>query len=151
MTTIVTQLDKDSVAAALRELAPKTHNPRIFRSTFEGEIRPDRVSIGYRFGWFAPPIRLVTFSGKVRANDDNTRIEGAVSAGWIFYVLGFWLILAAPFSLYRYASAGDFNGAIWSLVTAVLLYFLGRAFFRSTRDHVVREIGRAVRGRTEID
>ena len=77
MTRIVTQLDKDAVVAALRELAPKTHNPRLFQSTFEGQIDPQHMTVGYRFGWFVPPIRLVTFSGRVRESGNGTAIEGS--------------------------------------------------------------------------
>ena len=151
MTTIVTQLDKEAVASGLRELAPKAYNPRIFRSTFEGEVSNRHLTIGYRFGWFAPPIRLVTFSGHIRQSDESTQIVGAISASWIFYLLAIWLVVVVPFSIYRYASVGDYSGAIWSLVTGVLLYFLGRAFLRSTQDFVVKEIGRAVRGNIEAD
>jgi hypothetical protein len=151
LTIIVTQLDKNSVVTALRELAPKTHNPRPFRTAFEGQIDPHRVTIGYRFGWFAPPIRLVTFSGQMREIGDGTKIEGAVRSGWIFYLLAVWLLIAAPLSLYQYASGGEYTAAFWSLVIAVLLLFLGRAFVRSTQDYVVNEIGRAVQGKVSTN
>ena len=146
---IVTPLDRPAVVTALRELAPKTHNVRIFRSTFEGDIWPDRISIGYRCGWFVPPIRLVTFSGVLRQTDGGTTIDGPIRAAWVFYVLGVWLATAFPFAIYHYVTSGDAGGAISSLVAVVLLFFLGRAFLRSTQDYVVREIARAVRGRIE--
>ncbi len=151
MTRIVTQLGKESVLAALRELAPATHNSRLFKSTFEGQIDPHRITVGYRFGWFAPPIRLVTFSGHIRESGDGTEIEGSVSSGWIVYLFAAWLFVAAPIRLYHYASVGEYSAVLWTLVTAAVLLFLGRAFVRSTQRYVVDEIGRAVRGKVSQD
>ena len=150
LTTIVTQLDKESVSAALREMVPKTYKPRFFRSTFEGDVRGSRLTIGYRFGWFAPPIRLVTFSGQLRQGDAGTEIVGTIGASWIFYLLTIWLVIAIPVSMYRYASAGDYSGATWSLLIGVGLFLLGRAFLRSTQDYVLRELERATRGEVKV-
>jgi hypothetical protein len=148
---IVTQLDRDAVVAALRELAPKIHNPRLFQSTFEGQIDSQRVLVGYRFGWFAPPIRLVTFAGRMRDSGDNTEIEGEVSSNWIVYLFAVWLFIAAPLSVYRYAADGEYSTVMWTLLTAAVLFFLGRAFVHSTQEYVVNEIARAVRGKASSD
>jgi hypothetical protein len=147
LTRIVTQLGKDAVLAALRELAPATHNSRLFQSTFEGRIDPQRLLIAYRFGWFVPPVRLTTFTGRIREAGDGTEIEGIISSNWIVYLLAGWLLVAAPISLYRYASVGEYSTVLWTLVTVAVLLFLGRAFIRSTQRYVVDEIGRAVRGK----
>ena len=147
MTKIVTQLDKTAVVAALRELAPSAHNSKLFRSTFEGQIDQQRILIGYRFGWFVPPIRLVTFEGHARGNGDSTEIHGETSSGWIFYLLAVWLLVVAPLSIYQAVSEGDYSAVGWAVLTAVFLLILGRVFVRSTQEYVVREIGRAVRGK----
>ncbi len=147
MTKIVTKLDTTAVVAALRELAPSAHNSKLFKSTFEGAIDQQRVLVGYRFGWFVPPIRLVTFTGRVRKSGDNTEIHGEVSSGWIFYLLAAWLLVAAPLSIYQAVSANDYSAVAWAIAAAVFLLILGRAFVRSTQEYVVNEIGRAVRGK----
>ena len=121
MTKIVTQLDKEAVLAALRELAPAEHNPRLFRSTFEGKIDPQRLVVGYRFGSFILP------------------------SGWTIYILVGWLVVVAPVSFYRYAADGNYYSIIWTLFIPIGLFLLGRAFVRSTQEYVVDEIGRAVR------
>lgn len=147
MTKIVTQLDKTAVVAALHELAPSAHNSKLFRSTFEGQIDPQRILIGYRLGWFVPPIRLVTFEGHARENGDNTVIHGETSSGWVFYLVAVWLLVAAPLSIYRAVSESDYFAVGWAVLTAVFLFIFGRVFVRSTQEYVISEIGRAVRGK----
>jgi hypothetical protein len=150
---IVTQLDKDAALAALRELAPKEHDARFFsfKSTFEGQIDPQRLVIGYRWGSFNPPVRLATFSGRIRETDAGTKMHGNISSGWIIYIYAAWLIVVPPLALIQAALAQDFSGVLWVLVIAISLFFLGRAFVRSTQDYVVNEIRRAVRGKVEKD
>ena len=155
MIRIVTQLDKDAVLAALRELAPKEYGPRYWQSTFEGEIDPQRLVIGYRNGYFVPPMRVAIFSGRIRETDAGTRIHGNISSGWIIYIYAFWVVVVAPFSCFayyaRYAADGDFFSGIWALPIPVGLFFLGRAFVRTTHNYVASEIGRAVRGKVTQD
>lgn len=151
MTRIVTQLDKNAVVAALRELAPEAYNPHFYRSTFEGEVGTSRVTIGYRWGWFVPPIRLVTFSGQLGEVGDGTLITGSASYGWIVYLFAIWWLTVAPLSIVARALTGEFATTFWALVVAVAVFFFGRAFARATRDYVVREIARAVRGRISSD
>ena len=151
MIRIVTQLDKDAVLATLRELAPKEYDPRYYRSTFEGKIDPQRLVIGYRNGWFVPPLRVAIFSGRVRETDAGTRIHGNISSGWIIYVLAFWLAVVTPLSFGRYAADGDYISITWVLVIAAVLFFSGRAFVRTTQSYVVAEIVRAVRGKVTQD
>ena len=147
----------DAVLAALRELAPKEHDASFFsfRSTFEGQIDPQRLVIGYRWGWFNPPVRLATFSGRIRETDTGTRIHGTISSGWVVYVFAGWLVLAIPFVYFaryvRYAVDGDYFSGLWALAIPVGLFFLGRAFIRTTHSYVASEIGRAVRGRVTQD
>lgn len=107
------------------------------------------MTIGYRWGWFAPPIRLVTFSGQLGETNDGTVIAGAISSGWVIYIYAAWLFVVAPLALIHSVLARDFSGALWVLAIAVFLYLLGRAFVRSTQDYVVNEIRRAVRGKVE--
>ena len=136
---------------ALRELAPSVHESKLFRSTFEGEIGPQHISVGYRFGWFAPPVRLATFSGQLREVGDNTEIAGNISSGWIVYLFAAWFLVAPPLAIYQDISAGDYSGVGWTVAIVVLLLFLGRAFVRSTQEHVVDEIARAIRGKVSDD
>ena len=146
MTKIITQLETTAVVTALRELAPSSHSPRLFKSTFEGQIDHRHISIGYRFGWFIPPVPLVTFTGRLHESDNTTEIHGKLSTGWIFYLLAVWLLIAAPLSIYQALSNGDFSAVAFAIAAAVILLILGRGFVRSTQAHVVNEIGRAVRG-----
>ena len=136
---------------SLRELAPTSHNSRLFQSTFEGQIDPRQLSIAYRFGWFVPPIRLATFTGRIQESGDGTEIVGAVASNWIVYLLAGWLIVAAPLSLYRYGSVGEFSTVLWTFLTAIVLLFLGQAFVRSTNRYVVDEMCRAIRGKVVQD
>lgn len=136
---------------ALRELAPSVHESKLFRSTFEGQIDPQRIWVGYRFGWFAPPVRLATFSGRVRRVGDNTEIEGEISSGWIVYLFATWFLVAPPLVIYQAISAGDHSAVGWTVVTVALLLFLGRGFVNSTQEYVVNEIARAVRGKVSDD
>jgi hypothetical protein len=147
---IVTQFDKDAVLAALRELAPD--EPGAPESTFEGQIDLQRLVIGYRFNAPfnapIPSIRLVTFSGRVTETDAGTRIHGNISSGWVIYALVAWLVaVTALGALPRYVADGNYFTDLWVLAIPVGLFLLGRAFVRSTQDHVVAEIGRAVRGK----
>lgn len=153
MIRIVTQLDEDAVLAALRELAPKEYDARLFsvKSTFEGKIDPQRLVIGYRNNLFFPSLRVAIFSGRVRETDAGTRIHGNISSGWIVYLLAFWLAVVTPLTFWRYAADGDYISITWVLVIAAVLFFSGRAFVRTTQSFVVAEIGRAVRGKVTQD
>ncbi len=153
MIRIVTQLDKDAVLAALRELAPKEHDASIFslESTFEGRIDPQRLIIGYRSGWSVPPFRLATFSGRVRETDAGTKIHGNISSGWIVYFYAAWLVAITVMAFVSYVTDGDYFSDIWVLAIPVGLFFFGRAFVRTTQRYVVAEIGRAVRGKVTQD
>lgn len=154
MIRIITQLDEGAVLAALRELAPKEHDARVFstRSTFEATIDPPRLVIGYRLNVFFPPFRIVTFSGRIQETDAGTRIHGAVSSGWVIYVLVFWLVIATAFgAVPRYLAGGEYLSGLWVLAWPVVLFFVGRAIVRATQDFVVAEIGRAVRGQVTQD
>ena len=151
---IVTQLDKEAVLAALRELAPKEHDARFLslQSTFEGKIDPQHLVIGYRFNAVVPPARLATFRGRVRETDAGTKIHGDISSGWIIYVLAAWLVaVTALGALPRYVANGNYFSDLWVLAIPVGLLFLGRAFVLTTQDYVASEIGRAVRGKVTRD
>ncbi len=151
---IVTQLDKDAVLAALHELASEEYRARFFslQCTFEGKIDPQRLVIGYRSsGWFFPPARLATFSGRVRETDAGTRIHGNISSGAIIFVYAFCLAVITLLSIVGIAVDGNYFSIIWVLVIAALLFFSGRAFVRTTHRHVISEIGGAVRGKVTQD
>ena len=151
LTRIVTQLDKNAVVEALRELAPKAYNTHFYRTTFEGEVSDSRVEIGYRFNWFVPPIRLMTFAGHVGENGENTVIVGTVRYGWLFYLMAFWFLVVFPLHLVIGALAREFNAVLWVLALGFVLFLLGRAFARTTRDYFVSEIARAIRGQVTSD
>lgn len=153
MIRIVTQLDEGAALAALRELAPKEHDARFFslESTFEGQIDPQRLVIGYRLNAVVPPIRIATFRGRVRQTDAGTRIHGEISSGWITYVLAAWLVAVTLLAIGGYVVGGNYFSDIWVLAIPVGLFFFGRAFIRTTQDYVVTEIGRAVRGKLTQD
>lgn len=149
MIRIVTQLDKDAVLAALRELAPKEHDARIFslKSTFEGHIDPQRLVVGYRFNAAFPSFRLVTFYGRVHEADAGTKIHGNISYGWIVYAMAAWFVAIPPLVVVGSIADGNFLSVPWALAICVGFFFLGRAFVRTTQAYVVAEIGRAVRGK----
>jgi hypothetical protein len=157
LTRIVTELDKNAVVAALRELAPKAYNTHFYPTTFEGEVSHSRVEIGYRFNWFVPPIRLMTFSGQIgensenSENSENTVIVGAVRYGWIFYLMAFWWLIVFPLHLVVGVLAREFNAVLWVLAIGFVLFLFGRAFARTTREYLVREIARAIRGQVTSD
>ncbi len=153
MIRIVTQLDEEAVLTALRELAPKEHDARFFsfQSTFEGQIDPQRLVVGYRWGWFNPPVRLATFLGRVREIDAGTKIHGTISSGWIIYVYAASLFAVTPLAVVRYVGHGNYFSDIWVLAIPVGLFFLGRAFIRTTHRYVASEIARAVRGTVTQD
>lgn len=151
LTRIVTQLDKNAVVAALRELAPKAYNTHFYRTTFEGEVSGSRVEVGYRFNWFVPPIRLVTFSGHVGESGENTVIVGTVRYGWIFYLMAFWWLVVFPLHLVIGALAREFNAVLWVLTVGFVLFLFGRAFAKTTREYFVSEIARAIRGQVTSD
>ena len=147
MTRIVTDLDKDAVISALREFVPTSHDARLFRSTFEGEVDPQRLLVAYRFGWFAPPIRLATFRGRVLDASHGTTIEGEVTSNWIIHVFTWWIIAVVPLSLIGYVYYRDYSNLFWGLVTAAAVFFGGRAFIRVTHQYIVDELCRATRGK----
>ena len=153
MIRIVTQLDKDAVLAALSELAPKEHDPRIFslKSTFEGQIDPQRLVVGYRFNAAFPSVRLVTFLGRIQETDAGTKIHGNISYGWIIYAMAAWFVAIPPLVIVGSIADGNFFSNPWGLAICVVFFFLGRAFVRTTQGYVVAEISRAVRGKVTQD
>jgi hypothetical protein len=151
LTRIVTQLDKNAVVGALRELAPKAYNTHFYRTTFEGEVSDSRVEVGYRFNWSVPSIRLVTFSGHVGENGENTVIVGTVRYGWVFYLMAFWWLAVFPLAIVSGALARELIAVLWVLAIGFVLFLFGRAFARTTREYFVSEIARAVRGQVTSD
>jgi hypothetical protein len=135
-------------------LAPKEYEARLFslKSTFEGQIDPQRLVIGYRAQWFVPPLLLATFSGRIRETDAGTKIHGSITSGWVIYLLAGWLVIFTPIAFFaRYAADGDYFLGILALAIPFGLFFLGRAFVRTTHSYVASEIGRAVRGKVTQD
>lgn len=155
MIRIVTQLSKDAVLTALRGLAPKDHDARIFslKSVFEGQIDPQRVVVGYRFNAAFPSFRLVIFSGQVHETDAGTKIHGNITNGWVIYAIAAWFVAVPPLVIVGSIADGnfDFLSALWGLAICVGLFLLGRVFVRATQGYVVAEIGRAVRGKVTQD
>ena len=153
MIRIVTQLDKDAVLAALRELAPKEYDAHFFssKSTFEGQIDPQRLVIGYRNNSYFPSFRVAIFSGRVRETDAGTRIHGNISYGWAIYAMAAWFVAIPPLIIVGSIADGNFLKDPWGLVICVGFFFLGFAYVRNRRSFVVAEIGRAVRGKVTQD
>ena len=146
LTKITTKLSKDSALVALRELVPASYNFVLLKSGFEGDVDPRRLRISYRFGWFVPPLKVATFSGRVVDTADGAMIEGDVKSNWIVYFFAAWFLVVVPYGAFHLAYVEPLSTIFWNLALAVVLLFLGIKYVDVTHQHIVDEICRATRG-----
>lgn len=147
LTKISTRLDKETVLARLRELVEDQHRVRIFASGIEGEVVGQNVVAGYRTGWFVPPMRIVSFKGRVAETNGITTIVGEVVSSWFVYLFAAFFVLTPLFVVIDGVRTGDYMDILWSIVSAGIALLIGRTYVRSAGQGVIDDICKATRGK----
>jgi VIT1/CCC1 family predicted Fe2+/Mn2+ transporter len=147
LTNISTQLDKDTVLARLRELVEDRHRVRIFVSGIEGEVVGHNVVAGYRTGWFVPPMRIVSFKGRVAETDVGTTIVGEIVSSWFVSLFAAFFVLIPFFIVIDSVRTGEYMDVLWSIISAGVALLIGRTYVRAAGQGVIDEICKATRGK----
>jgi len=140
-------LDKDTVLARLRELVEDKHKVRIFVSGIEGEVVGHNVVAGYRTGWIVPPMRIVSFKGRVAEAGADTTIVGEVMSSWFVYLIAGFFVVTPLIMAIDSMRTGDYSEIFWSLITAGGALLVGRFYVRAAGQGVIDDICKAIRGK----
>lgn len=140
-------MDKDTVLARLRELIEDPHKVRIFVSGIEGEVVGHNVVAGYRTGWFVPPMRIVSFQGRVAEADAGTVIIGQFVSSWFVYLIAAFFVVTPLFVVIDSIRTGDYLDILWSVIWAGGAFLIGRFYVRAAGQGVIDDICKATRGR----